>query len=104
VSLPERLIAAPARSLRPDERELVEEWLALAGDIGLAYESRRHSDDPALRHRIVIACHPTQQPSYVVHAPSGQPLWLVTVIGPPLRVEQFETLRDALNSIRRVLD
>ena len=102
--VPERLLAIPAKPLRPDERRLVEEWLALAGDIVLTYESKRRSDDPALLNRIVISCGPTPQASHVVHSPSGTHLWLVTLIGPPLRVGQFATLRDALNSVRRVLD
>ena len=43
----------PARLLTPDERALVAEWIAGAGDIPEAYVSNRRVDDPALYHRIV---------------------------------------------------
>ena len=48
----------PARLLTPDERALVAEWIASAGDIAEAYVSSRRGDDPALYHRIVIVTKP----------------------------------------------
>src|SRR5262249_2635325 len=48
----------PARPLTPDERALVADWLATAGDIASAYVSERRSDDPDLHHRILISAGP----------------------------------------------
>jgi hypothetical protein len=93
----------PARPLTPDERALVAEWLAAAGDIVSAYVSNRRTDDPAHQHRIVIATKPDQGPSHFVHAPSGRNLWIVFSLGQRTRVRRFPTLRSALNFIRPVL-
>ena len=82
---------------------MVADWLALAGDILVAYVSERRSDDPRLHRRVVIVAGPTERPSHVIHAPTGNITWLVTIVGPPPHVEQFDTLRDALNSVRPVL-
>jgi hypothetical protein len=59
----------PARLLTPDERALVAEWLASAGDIVDAYVSNRRVDDPALYRRIVIVLKPESRPAHLVHAP-----------------------------------
>ena len=45
----------PARLLTQNERALVAEWIAGAGDIAEPYVSDRLVDDPTLYHRIVIA-------------------------------------------------
>jgi hypothetical protein len=92
----------PPRPLNPDERELVTGWLAAAGDVASAYVSERRSDDPALFHRIVVALGPGTAPDYVVHAPTGVSCWLVTNLGEGTEVRRFDSLRAALNSIRRV--
>jgi hypothetical protein len=99
----EILLAFPARALDRDESALVDEWLALAGDISIAYVSQRRSDDPRLYRRIVIIAGPTDRPSHIVHAPSGASAWLVTTLGPPVHLELFDSLRDALNWVRPVL-
>jgi hypothetical protein len=97
------ILKFPARPLRPDERALVLEWIAAAGDIALAYVSTRESDDPALKDRIVVMADPEKGPSHLVHAPMGRNIWMVFSAGRRTRIQRFQTLRAALNSIRPVL-
>jgi hypothetical protein len=92
-----------ARLLAPDERTLVAEWLSGAGDITEAYVSDRRGDDPALYHRIVIVTNPDAGPAYLVHAPSGQDIWIVLTLGGRTKIQRFRTLRAALNFVRPVL-
>ena len=93
----------PARKLTPDERALVLEWLAAAGDVTTAYVSRRSADDPALHQRIIICTGPGDEPSHIVHAPSGRDIWFVFSLGQRTKLRRFQTLLAALNSIRAVL-
>jgi hypothetical protein len=93
----------PARLLTPDERALVAEWIAAAGDVAEAYVSNRRADDPALHHRIVIAAKADQGPSHLVHASSGRNIWIVFSLGRRTKIKRFPTLRAALNSVRPVL-
>jgi hypothetical protein len=51
IDMPAVLLRYPPRELSPLERELTNEWLALAADISDAYVSARKTDDPALRRR-----------------------------------------------------
>jgi|SRR5689334_7914848 len=74
---------------------LVQEWLGLAGNLPLAYVSPRRSDDPAFFGRVVIATGPDTKPSHTIHTPSG--------LDQSNEVQQFDTLREALNSVRPVL-
>jgi hypothetical protein len=97
------LLTFPPRMLSPTEQALVEEWLRLAGNVPFAYVSQRRSDDPSLFGRVVIATRPDTKPSHTIHVPAGSALWLVTLAGPPQSVRPFDTLRDALNSVRPVL-
>ena len=97
------LLTFPPRMLSPAEQALVEEWLRLADDVPFAYVSQRRSDDPAFFGRVVIATGLDTKPSHTIHAPAESTLWLVTSMGPPQSVRQFNTLRDALNSVRPVL-
>jgi len=94
----------PARPLRPDERALVAEWLASAGDIASIYVSSRSGDDPTHYRRIVIVTKLDEGPSHFVHAPSGYDIWIVFSVGRRTRIKRFPALRAALNSIRPVLD
>jgi len=96
------LLTFPPRSLRPSERALVEEWLGRAGDVSTAYLSERRSDDPNLFGRVVITTGPGVKPSHVIHPPVDCLSWLVIAMEPPCSIQQFETLRDALNCIRPV--
>jgi hypothetical protein len=98
------LLKYPPREIDPGERQLVDEWLARASDISAAYVSGRKSDDPAMYRRIVIAAGPGNQPTHLIHAPTGLRLWLKMTLGGDPRVEMFDTLVSALNSIRQVLD
>jgi hypothetical protein len=97
------LLTLPPRILSPTEQALVQEWLRLAGDLPMGYVSQRRSDDPALFGRVVIATGPDTKPSHTIHSPGESALWLVTSMGPPQNVRQFNTLHDALNSVRPVL-
>ena len=97
------LLTFPPRMLSPTEQALVEEWLRLAGDVPFAYVSQRRSDDPKFFGRVVIATGPETKPSHTIHAPAESTLWLVTSMGPPQSVRQFNTLLDALNSVRPLL-
>jgi hypothetical protein len=97
------LASFPPRALNPSERALFDEWLSRAADIPLAYVSGRQSDDPRLQHRIVIHMDPVAQPVWTVHAPSTGTAWLVGFFGQPSSTIIYDTLRDALNSIRAVL-
>ncbi len=93
----------PARPLTPDEHSLLAEWLASAGDIALAYVSSRRDDDPALYNRIVIIPKLDQEPSHLIHAPPARAIWMVFSFRGKPRIRRYRTLRNALNSVRRVL-
>lgn len=82
---------------------MLDEWVAAAGDIPLAYVSSRQRDDPVFKNRIVIVTDSTMRPSHLVHAPSSRNIWMVFSTGRRIKVQRFPTLRDALNSIRPVL-
>ena len=97
------MLTFPPRELSPSERELVREWLALAGDISAAHVSSRRSDDPARCHCIVVSDAPDGRPTHLIHHPDGLELWVKMTIGPDQLIEMFGTLRAALNSIRPVL-
>ena len=97
------LLTFPARMLSPSEQAMVQEWLALTGDLPSAYVSQRRSDDPTFFGRVVIATGADRKPSHTIHVPAGSALWLVTSMGPPKSVRQFNTPHDALNSVRPVL-
>lgn len=101
--MPDAIRHFPARPLTPDERALLAEWLAAAGDIAKAYVSNRREDDPVLYRRIVIIAKPDEGPSHLVHAPSGRDIWIVFSLGRRVGLQRFNTLRAALNSIRPVL-
>jgi len=93
----------PPRPLRPDERELVAEWLAAAGDVASAYVSTRGGDDLEIYGRIVITVVGGGEPSYLIDTPAGTDLWIVVQCLPELHAHQFGTLREALNFVRPVL-
>jgi hypothetical protein len=97
------LLTFPPRRLSPTEQALVQQWLVLAGDLPMAYVSQRRSDDPAFFGRVVIATGPDAKPSHTIHTPGESALWLLTSMGPPRSVRQFNTLHDALNLLRSVL-
>lgn len=90
----------PPRYLRLDERELVTEWLAAAGDVALAYVSDRRSDDPAIYRRIVIIERASSGPSYLIHAPASVDAWIVMRVGADQEANVCASLREALDSIR----
>ena len=93
----------PTRLLRPEERALVAEWLAAAGDVSLAYVSSRKGDGQKLFRRIVITIDEDEEPSYIINAPQGTPLWAVHSYPYEQNVLHYCSLREALNSIRKVL-
>ena len=90
----------PARLMTLDEQALAADWLATAGDIALAYISKRGNDDPNLHRRIVIKAGTDNAPSHIVYAASGRDIWFVFEPGRRARIRRFRTLRTALNSIR----
>jgi len=93
----------PARPPTPDERAVLDEWLAAAGDVALAYVSSRQNDDPALKHRIVVISPDSGEPSHFAFAPAGRDIWIVLAKGQRTKLRRYKTLRAALNSIRPVL-
>jgi hypothetical protein len=93
----------PPRPLRPDERELVDAWLAAAGDVVSAYVSERRSDDPALYRRIVIFEDLRLGPSYLIHTPTFVDAWITLDVRQASAAQSFASLREALNSVRPVL-
>ena len=97
------LLTFPPRMLSSTEQMLVQEWTGSANDVPFTYVSQRRSDDPAFFGRAVIATGPDTKPSHTIHAPAESTLWLLTSMGPPRSVRQFNTLHDALNSARPVL-
>ena len=96
------LLRYPPRELSPVEREVVREWIALAADISGAYVSGRKADDPALYRRIVITGGSGGRPTHLIHRPERLRLWIKMTLGAYPRVEMFDTLQAALNSIRPV--
>ena len=101
-ALPDAISYFPARPLTPVEHALLAEWLAVAGDVVVAYVSSRRGDDPAYYRRIVVVTNCDEGPSHLVHAPSGRDFWLVFSFHEEPRIRSFPTLRAALNSIRPV--
>jgi hypothetical protein len=99
------LMSFVPREITPVEVELFRQWLGRAGDIPLAYVSERRSDDPRFYRRIVVQMDPAGLHIYTVHAPSAGTgsQWLVVPWGQPLHADVYDSLRDALNSIRSVL-
>ena len=97
------LLIFPPRMPSSTEQMLVQEWIGLANDVPFAYVSQRRSDDPAFFGRVVIATGPDTKPSHTIHTPAGSALWLVTSMDQSNEVHQFDTLREALNSVRPVL-
>ena len=97
------LLSFPPRSLSQTERELFNEWLGSAGDIPLAFISQRRSDDPRMYLRIVIWLDAGGERVYTVHATSVGTGWLVAPFDQPSLANIYDTLRDALNSIRPAL-
>jgi hypothetical protein len=92
----------PPRPPNPDERALVNEWLAATCNIASAYVSERRTDDPAMYRRIAVTVGPQCTPSYLIHAPAGTSCWLVSSIGHGSEVKCYDSLKSALNSIRDV--
>lgn len=99
----EHQAAFPPRLLRPDERNLLEEWLAAAGDVSSAYISNRRSDDPTIYRKIVITVEGDGEPTYLIDTPAGTNLWIVVQCRPAPDVNEFGSLREALNFVRPVL-
>jgi len=95
--------ALPPRPLRPEERRLLEEWLAFAGDVSSAYVSSRRNDDPYHYRKIVITIEGDGEPSFLVDTPQGTDLWIVIQCRPVPDAIQFASLREALNFVRPVL-
>ena len=99
---PQILRIFPPRPLGPEERLLVQSWLAACQDIKSAYVSERRSDKPEFLHRVVISAGGTHHPTHTIHAPNGPQWWLLIPLDDPDEVQQFTTLRQALNSIKAV--
>ena len=95
--------ALPPRLLRADERKLLDEWLALAGDVSSAYVSSRLGDDPMLYRKIVITVETDGQPTFLIDTPAGTDLWIVVRCRPVPDANEFGSLREALNFVRPVL-
>jgi hypothetical protein len=92
----------PARSLRPDERDLVAEWLAAASNVSSAYVSERRTDDPAIYRRIAISADGDGAFTHLIHAPFHSDVWIVLHVRHKPEIHHFESLQDALNFVRPV--
>ncbi|HET6234718.1 MAG TPA: hypothetical protein VFE41_07105 [Acetobacteraceae bacterium] len=92
----------PARPLRPDERELVAEWLAAAGNDSSAYVSDRRTDEPAIYRRIAISADGDGAFTHLIHAPFHSNVWMVLHVRHKPEIHHFESLQDALNFVRPV--
>jgi hypothetical protein len=92
----------PARPLRPDERDLVAEWLAAAGNVSSAYVSERRTDDPAIYRRIAISADGDGAFTHLIHAPFHSDVWIVLHVRHKPEIHHFESLQDALNFVRPV--
>jgi len=99
----QRIKSYPVRPLTPDERALVAEWFASAGDVPSAYVSNRQSDDPEIYHRVVVTITPGGPPTHLVQALRGRDIWIMFTSGERTRLRRFRSLAAALNSIRPVL-
>ena len=95
--------ALPPRPLRPDERELVAEWLAVAGDVSSAFVSERRTDDPAIYRRIAISVDGNSAFTHLIHTPLHNDVWVVPDVRFKPEVHRFESLWEALNFIRPVI-
>ena len=93
----------PARPLRPDERELVAEWLAAAGDVSSAFVNQRQTDDPAIYRRIAISVERNGACTHLIHTPVHSDFWIVLNVGDKSEAHQFDTLLGALNFVRQVV-
>jgi hypothetical protein len=98
-----RITNYPVRPLTPDERALVAEWFASAGDISSAYVSNRRSDAPEIYHRVVITMTPDGPPTHLLQALLGRDRWIMFSAGERTRIRRFRSLAAALNSIRPIL-
>lgn len=95
--------ALPPRLLRADERRLLDEWLALAGDVSSAFVSTRLNDNPMIYRKIVITVEGDGEPTFLIDSPAGTSLWIVVRCRPVPDAQEFGSLREALNFVRPVL-
>jgi hypothetical protein len=93
----------PARPLRPDERELVAEWLAATTDVASAFVSERRSDNPTISRRIAISEGANGAFGYLIHTPLRDDFWIVLDARYKPEFHRFDSLWDALNFVRPVL-
>lgn len=82
---------------------MLDDWLAAAGDVSSAYVSRRRTDDPFMRRKIVVTEGPDDEPTYLIDTPAGSDLWIVVRCRPVPDAHEFRSLKEALNFIRPVL-
>ena len=102
------LLTFPPRPISQRERDLVAEWFAATRreelDIAAAYVSERRGDDPMIVGRIVIVARPSHGPSHLIYSPAESTFWVVSAAPAWGDLMRFRSLRDALNSIRPVLE
>jgi hypothetical protein len=82
---------------------LLDEWVSAAGDIASAYFCERRSDDPAMYRRVVICEKADHGPSYLIHTAVSLDIWVKLNVRQTSKPQSFNTLREALNSVRPVL-
>ena len=101
------VLTFPPRPLSEWERAQLAEWQAAARerapDIGLVFISERRTDHQRVAGRIVITLRSSQNPAYLVHAPTGLTFWVVATAPDWDTLHRFRTLLVALNFIRPVL-
>jgi len=102
------LLTFPPRPISQWERTVLADWFAATRrahlDIAAAYVSERRGDDPMIVGRIVVATRPDNGPSHLIYSPAESTFWVVAAAPGWNNLTRFRSLRDALNSIRPVLE
>ena len=102
------LLTFPPRPISQWERTVLADWFTAARraklDVAAAYVSERRGDDPMIVGRIVVVTRPDNGPSHLIYSPAESTFWVVSAAPAWGDLMRFRSLRDALNSIRPVLE
>ena len=102
------LLTFPPRPISQWERTVLADWFTATRraklDVAAAYVSERRGDDPMIVWRIVVVTRPDNGPSHLIYSPAESTFWVVSAAPAWGDLMRFRSLRDALNSIRPVLE